>query len=74
MHNKNRPKPQLMNQRVSIFSQELGSLGRTGQIKSCYDNGYFGVRLDGSSIIETFQEDELYFQDHPLGYNQPCFS
>ncbi len=26
-----------------------------------------------SNSIECFKKKELYFPDHPKGYNQPCF-
>lgn len=70
----------MMNQRVSIFGdftfQPCGKYpchGRTGIIKSCHDDGSFGVLLDGYDHVLPFLEEELYFPDHPLGYNQRCF-
>mgnify|MGYP003475468211 CR=1 FL=1 len=61
-----------MNQRVSVTYFQF--LGRTGEIVSCYDDGTLGVRLDGREVIDAFDEDQLYFPNHPLGYNQGCLN
>lgn len=64
-------KRHLMLKNVSIVNDF--DFGRTGQIKSCYDDGSFGVKVDGWAFICSFREDELYFPDSPEGYNQKCF-
>ena len=77
----NKSKPHLMLQSVCIASNEEGLFGRTGQIKSCHEDGSFGVELHGNGIPSTnmkdwvfkFYEDELYFPNDSRGYNQLCF-
>lgn len=49
--------------------------GRTGTIVSTFGDGSFSVKFDGNQDARfSFEEYDLYFQDHPLGYNQPCFN
>lgn len=63
-----------INQRVVIWSHcEDNFKGRTGTIvQYIADSQLFDVSIDGWDT-ELFAESELYFQDHPLGYNQKCF-
>ena len=79
---KNKAKPQTLNQQVCLAKTTarlwdgapvILIKGRVGEIKSCYDNGAFGVRLYDKDALFAFEEKELYFPNHPLGYNQPCF-
>lgn len=80
---KSKAKPQMMNQQVCLAKTTVrlwdGSIhllckGEVGVIKSCYDDGGFGVRLYSKDALFPFREKELYFPNHPLGYNQPCFN
>jgi len=81
---KNKAKPQMMNQQVCLAETAArlwdGSVhflckGEVGVIKSCYDDGGFGVRLySKEDALFALREEGLYFPNHPLGYNQPCFN
>lgn len=74
MSNRNKAKLDLMFEFVSVAKKSKETYGRTGQIRSCFDDGSLGVLLDGNERILSFQESELYFPNHPLGYNQKCFN
>ena len=63
-----------INQRVVTWPQNADDFrGRTGTIiKHDVAGQLFSVFVDGWDD-EIFAESEVYFPDHPLGYNQPCF-
>ena len=66
------------NERVVVWSANSASqLGGTTAIVKKYTTLPSLVRLHFDGCKETelvpFYLDELYFPNHPLGYNQPCF-
>lgn len=72
-------KETLIGKRVAIWSEAFGSTynGHTGEIVEVeagkkYGN-VFKVKLDKFDSL-VFFENELYFPDSPLGYNQKCFN
>lgn len=66
-------KPEI-NSRVVIWNSFQDEFkGRTGTL-AVHDvnDQLFIVVIDGWDD-EIFAENEVYFPNHPLGYNQPCF-
>jgi hypothetical protein len=64
----NKPK---IKDRIVIWNGEFK--GRTGEISLLCAKNTCYVRVDGLDSDFGYQIDELYFQDSPEGYNQPCF-
>ena len=58
---------------VSIWDNNAGiPKGSTGTIvHSC--RSFATVELDGYDKSKPFYWHEIYFPQHPLGYNQECF-
>ena len=80
---KDKTKRELILKRVSLANWAVKSWdnefvllpkGRTGTIVSTFRDGSLSVRFDGNDAQFSFQEDDLYFPDSPLGYNQKCFN
>ena len=74
----NMKKEELIGKRVAIWSKDyfVNFKGRTGEIVKVKDKTEYGygfvVEFDKFDKIFLF-EDELYFPNSPLGYNQKCF-
>lgn len=66
-------------QRVAVWSEDFGAEfnGQTGEIVKIEKTLEYGdmirVNLDSCQSV-PFYENELYFPDHYLGYNQQCFN
>ncbi len=75
-------KQTLIGKRVAIWSKNFGNCynGRLGTVLSdwekypIYKKTGLIVKLDEEESSIYLFDDELYFPDSPLGYNQPCFN
>lgn len=68
-------KQTLISKRFTVWNSLCEFDKRTGEIVN-YDEktSRIDAKIDGDDYIRNYFLRELYFYDHPLGYNQKCFN